>query len=98
MSFIASKTYILTNGVDYAPGAAGGPIGVDDSWVMNIHILGTLTGNCTITTHAGSTRIFPVGALQSGAIYPYSVKTITLVSGDAGKVLGLSPGYKVVLF
>ena len=96
MSFIASKTYVLVNGRDYTPG--GKYIEESDSWIMNIHILEPLGQPVTIVTHRDTTVVFPKGALQVGAIYPYSVKTITLDASDAGKVLGLAPGYKVALF
>ena len=96
MSFIASKTYELTNGRDYTPG--GKWIGESDSWIMNIHILQPLAADVTIVTHRDTTIKFPKGSLQQGAIYPYSVKSVSLDAGDAGKILGLAPGYKVALF
>ena len=97
MSFIASKAYVLANGVNYTPGVTAGPIALEESWIMNIHIIGTLTGIVNLITHNGTAISFPTGSLQAGAIYPYSVKSITLISGDAGKILGLAPGYKVTL-
>jgi hypothetical protein len=96
MSFIASKAYVLANGVDYTPGE--GIIPLEESWILNIHIVGTLTGIVNLVTHNGTAISFPIGSLQAGAIYPYSVKSITLIGGDTGKVLGIAPGYKVALF
>lgn len=96
MSFIAGQAYVLVNRDDYTPGE--GVIPLESSWIMNIHITGALNSPVTIETHLGTSIVFPKGALQQGAIYPYSVKTITLDSSDAGKVLGLAPGYKVALF
>jgi len=98
MSFIASKAYVLANGVDYTPGFTTGPIALEESWILNIHIVGTLTGIVNLVTHNGTAISFPIGSLQAGAMYPYSVKSITLVGGDTGKVLGIAPGYKVALF
>lgn len=98
MSFIASKAYILDNGIDYTPGIVGGPIDIDDSWIMNIHVIKALTDDVTIVTHRGTTILFPKGSLQVGAIYPYSVKSVVLAGGDTKNILGLAPGYKVVLF
>jgi hypothetical protein len=98
MSFIASKAYVLANGVNYTPGVTAGPIALEESWIMNLHIIGTLTGTVNLITHNGTAISFPIGSLQAGAIYPYSVKSITLIGGDAGKILGLAPGYKVALF
>lgn len=96
MSFIASKNYVLVTGTDYTPGA--GTVPLEDCNILSIHILQTLTAPVTIVSPCGATTILPVTALQQGAIYPYSVKTITLAGGDAGKVMGISPSYKVGIF
>ena len=97
-SFIAAKAYTLANGVNYTPGFAGGPISSNDSWIMNIHVIASLANPVTIVTHAGNSITFPVGSLQLGAIYPYSVKTVTLNAADANKIIGIVPGYKTSIF
>lgn len=105
MSFIAGKVYVLETEKDYTPGyvnngedAFQGVIPLNQSAIMSIHIIGQINNSVTITTHTGSTVIFPVGSLQVGAIYPYSVKRIARKVEDSGKILGLAPGYKSVMF
>ena len=98
MSFIASKTYILGNGTDYTPGASGGPITDNESWVINIHILVTNADIVEITHAGGVTTKFPAGSLVAGAIYPYSVASVVLTAGDADSILGMAPNGKIRFF
>ena len=98
MSFIASKTYVLDNTEDYTPGAVGGPITENQSWIMNIHILVTNTADVEITHTGGAVTIFPAGSLVAGATYPYSVKSIVLDPADADSILGMAPNGKVRFF
>lgn len=105
MSFIAGKVYVLENKKDYTPGyvnpEGGNPEGViplNQSAIMSIHIIGKIAAIVTIMTHTGDEVQFPVDSLQVGAIYPYSVRSIEMGQGDFGKILGLAPGYKSVIF